>query len=510
MIEHFLDQLNNDRLTISKQWAYQVSQISSSYQKIDIADLEHSAYDAFGSFLEIIRNNDFKPVDRYIAWLTTTRTGQGISFTELQEAFSTLRYIMFDILADKMDQKEFQKLMARINRAIDWIVFRFSQYFKEVHELKLRDYANSLEDKVKQRTLELEESKKSYQVLFEEISDGCFVWQNGNIVIANKGFCEMHDCSPEAILGKSYYDLVAEDFVDMIKDRFSSVMKGSPASDCFIFFRKGKDRKRFPTETRSKLINYEGHSAVLVLCTDITERLNIEERLRQQDRFAIIGSLTTSIAHEIRNPLSAIKINTQILLDRLSLSGNDKRRLEISYEQLSHLEKTISQILDYSKPINLNYTIGDIHKIVGYALELLQKKLDENHIRVLKTFDLSLPNVMLDKERIMASFLNIMNNAVDAMAETQRKKQILVQTYRSSSNGKDYICLSIDDSGIGVEPHDRETIFEPFFTKGKADGIGLGLSIVKKILEAHRGKIQATGGIYGGASFRFMIPINAL
>ncbi|MGD8386205.1 MAG: ATP-binding protein [Desulfobacteraceae bacterium] len=508
MIHEVLDRLDRDRGSISKEWARQVSLISSAYSRLDIEDLERSADRAFLSVLPILRSNDFEHIDQYIQWLTRKRTEQGISFTELQQAFSKLRYILYDSIGTRVENPDFLEMVSRINQAVDWIVFRFSLYFKEHQEQKLRGYANSLEHKVRKRTAELEESKRNYQVLFDEISDGCFVWQNGHIILANKGFCEMHGHGAAEVLGTPYDLFVADDFIDMVERRFSNVLKGEPNSDCFVFFRKGKGGERLPTESKIKLIHYNGCSAVLVLCSDITQRLEIEEKLRQQDRFALIGSLTTSIAHEIRNPLSAIKVNTQILLDRLSLSGNDQKRLEISYQQLRYLEKTISQMLDYSKPIRLNYTVCDIHRTIDYALELIGEKLEDKRVEVYRDYEMSLPKVMIDSDKIVASVFNVLKNAIEAMDEQKKPPRIWIYTERYNSNGRDYIRLSIEDNGIGIAAEERETVFEPFFTKGKIDGIGLGLSIVRKIVEAHHGEIRAAEGTSGETVLLVLIPIN--
>ena len=511
-MEALLQRLEKSRITITNNWAYQVSQISPSYKKISLKELERSADKAFTTFLEIIRRNDFGPVDNYIEWLTKTRTSQGISFTELQQAFTVLRYIMFEIICQNRADSQFQELISHISQAIDWIVFRFSLYFRELHEQKLKDYAEELEDQVRKRSRELEESRRNYQELFEEISDGCFVWQNDRIILANKGFCEMHARTQEEVLGRPYLPLVADDFVDLVGRRFSEVLAGDPPSDCFIFFRKDQSGQRLlaPTEVKSKQIIFGGQPAVLVLCSDITQRLEMEEKLRQQDRFAILGSLTASIAHEIRNPLSAIKVNTQILLDRLSPSKNDRRRLEISYEQLSHLEKIISQMLDYSKPIRFNYTISDLHQTVDYALELIRAKFDKHQIKVSKRFNPTLPPVMVDRERVVAALINIFNNSVDALYDSQGPRRITLQSSRDRSAGRDYIRLTITDNGPGIAEEDCQAIFEPFFTKGKADGIGLGLAIVKKIIQGHRGKIWAEHRPGQGACFVLLMPINVL
>ena len=131
-------------------------------------------------------------------------------------------------------------------------------------------------------------------------------------------------------------------------------MAGKDAKDLYIYFRRHKNGNIFPTENKVKRIFYQGEYAVAGICRDITERVETERRIRESERLAHIGKLTTSLAHEIRNPLSSVKMNSQIILKKLRFDGNDKRRMEIIVHEISRLERILDEMLDFARPVKLN------------------------------------------------------------------------------------------------------------------------------------------------------------
>jgi PAS domain S-box-containing protein len=388
------------------------------------------------------------------------------------------------------------------------IIFYLSRYFQESHAQKLENYANALEEEVKKRTTQLEESRSNYQILFEEISDGCFVNQGGRIVFANKAFCEMHGYDREEIIGTECEKLIADDSRDSVMERFYQHLKGIVPFESFIYCRQEKDGQRFPTENRVKLIKYNGKPAVLGLCTDITERLEMEQKIKQKDRLALIGRLSTSIAHEIRNPLSAIQVNIQILMDRLKLEGNDLRRLEIAREQSIQLGNIVSQMMDFAKPIKLNYNMSRIEELVDQAIEVFEDRIKEKNISLFKDLDPTLPNIMVDKEKMIEAISNVLINAIEAFNGAKQDKTIEFIAKTTFYHGKEYLRLSVIDNGIGIHPDDKKNIFEPFFTKGKKGGVGLGLPIVKKIVDVHNGHIQIKSEGMKRTTFSLIMPVE--
>ena len=507
-MDDFLEYLRAHKSSLLDEWANKFGELSPAYEKIDHKRWNESSSAVFDAFCRILENNDFEPMRRLLEDMTVTHRFPGVSFKESQQAFSAVRYVLFPILIGKYQGDEFLNILFRINHAIDRIIFHFSDYFQKAHENKLKIYTNELEGEVKKRTLELEESRKNYQILFEEISDGCFVNQGGRIVFANKAFCEMHGYDREEMIGTQCEKLIADDSRNMVMERFYLHLKGIVPFETYIYCRQDKMGQRFPTENRVKLIKYNGKPAVLGLCTDITERMDMEQKIKQKDRMALIGRLSTSIAHEIRNPLSAIKVNIQLLLNKLDLEGNDLRRLQIAHEQSIQLESIVSQMMDFSRPIKLNYSMSTVHDLVEQATQLVEEKMERGHITLVSDMDSNLPKIMVDREKMIEAVSNVLSNAIEAFDGTHVPKTIECRGVEKSYHAKKHIQLSIIDNGVGIRAEDKLNVFEPFFTKGKKGGVGLGLSIVKKIVQAHNGRIRVKSEPGKTTSFTLMIPVD--
>lgn len=508
VIEEFLAYLKQNRALIIEEWAIRARKINPTYNYISQNKLIESISLAFDAFCNIISETDYSSIDSDIEILTNTCKSRGLSLIELQESFGILRYILFPIISERYDSDNLPEILTRINRDIDLIIFRISGCYQKSYDQELKDYAHKLEMEVQKRTRELEESRRNYQILFEEISDGCFVNKGGKIVFANKAFCEMHGYSLGELIGKECKKLIAEDSRGAVMEHFKKQIKGEIPYHQYTYCRQDKQGQKFPTENKVKLIEYNGEPAVLGLCSDITERIEMGEKIRQQDRLAIIGKLTTSIAHEIRNPLSAIKVNVELLLEKLKLEGNDLRRLQIASEQLTRLENIISQMLEFAKPLKLNYSLTDVNEIVDNAIKFLEHRIQKYNVALVKNLDPGVPNVMIDKERMFQAVDNVLTNAVEALDIKSKYNKIEFETREEMYHSKKYINLSITDNGVGISPGDKKNIFEPFYTNGKKDGVGLGLAIVKKIVDTHHGHIEVENEDGKGTSFNLFIPID--
>jgi PAS domain S-box-containing protein len=508
MIKEFVAYLKQEKSSLVQAWIEKFDETTSGPYKIHLDQLIGPTSAAFDAFCDTIENNDFNPMKAYLESMTEDGKFKGISFAETQQAFRNVTYILFPVLTKRYHGDNLLTILIRINHVIDKIISYLCRYFQESHAQKLKNYTNELKEEVKKRTTQLEESRSNYQILFEEISDGCFVNQGGRIVFANKAFCEMHGYDRQEIIGSQCEKLIADDSRDMVMERFYQHLKGIVPFETYIYCRQEKDGQRFPTENRVKLIKYNGKPAVLGLCTDITERLEMEQKIKQKDRLALIGRLSTSIAHEIRNPLSAIKVNIQILMDRLKLQGNDLRRLEIAREQSIQLESIVSQMMDFAKPIKLNYSMTCIDELVDQAIEVFEDRIKEKNISLSKNLDPTLPNIMADKEKMIEAISNVLINAVEAFDGAKKHKKIEFKAKTTIYHGKKYLRLSVIDNGVGIHPDDKKNIFEPFFTKGKKGGVGLGLPIVKKIVDVHKGHIQIKSEEMKNTDFSLIMPVE--
>ncbi|MCK5097551.1 MAG: GHKL domain-containing protein, partial [Desulfobacteraceae bacterium] len=222
------------------------------------------------------------------------------------------------------------------------------------------------------------------------------------------------------------------------------------------------------------------------------------------ERMAYIGQITASLSHEIRNPLSAIKMNLQILKGNQKIKGNDKRRIDISESEVIRLEKILNQLLDFAKPLQLEKKTCNICHIVNSYVELLEMKFKEKKLDVITVFEDELPPFKADGDKLGQAFINIFINAIEA-SDLFGKINVTFKKIIEQNIG--YAAVSIDDEGKGLDDLDKEEIFKPFFTK-KTKGVGLGLANVKRIVEAHNGFVKVTKKESRGASFLIMIPIG--
>ncbi len=226
--------------------------------------------------------------------------------------------------------------------------------------------------------------------------------------------------------------------------------------------------------------------------------------LQESERMAYIGQITASLSHEIRNPLSSVKMNLQILSTNKKITGNDKRRVDICVSEVIRLEQILNQLLDFAKPLLLNFKPCNICHIVNSYIELLEIKFKEKNLKVVTTLENELPLIMADGEKLGQSFINILINAIES---SDPFGKINVTFKKIIKQNHEYATILFEDEGPGFNQKDKEKIFKPFFTT-KTKGVGLGLANVKRIIEAHNGFVRAQKRKFKGALFLIMIPIG--
>jgi len=225
-------------------------------------------------------------------------------------------------------------------------------------------------------------------------------------------------------------------------------------------------------------------------------------RLIQAEKLASIGRIAASIAHEIRNPLTSVKLNIQKLMQNEQLDDEDKEHLSISQEGIGQIEKFIKELLNFTRVSDLNPERFSVVQIVEESLKMMRNSFQEKRIVLEKTFAADLPAVVVDGDKIRQVFLNILWNAVEAVEEGGK---IGLALSRVKENGVSRIKVRISDDGCGIPEKDWENIFEPFYTT-KPSGFGLGLSNARKIVEQHRGSIRVTKTKGKGTTFEVRIP----
>jgi len=227
--------------------------------------------------------------------------------------------------------------------------------------------------------------------------------------------------------------------------------------------------------------------------------------IRRADRLASLGTLTAGLAHEIRNPLVAIKTFTQLLPDRLDDEEFRDEFLKIASGEVDRISLLVNELLDFARPSDPKLELENINTLLDGMILLVSTETKKKQINVIKYYASDLPTVQIDREQIKQVFLNILLNAIGATSE---HGQIMVKT-RSfvKPGGEPYAQIEFTDTGCGIPGEHLEEIFNPFFTT-KSTGSGLGLSISNQIVQDHKGYIDVESQLEKGSSFFINLPIN--
>jgi two-component system sensor histidine kinase PilS (NtrC family) len=258
-----------------------------------------------------------------------------------------------------------------------------------------------------------------------------------------------------------------------------------------------------------------GHTLIF---QDITKIKEMEEQMKRFDKMAAIGLLAAGMAHEIRNPLASLSGSIQMLKSELTLDQHQQRLMEITLRESERLNALITDFLLFAQPPQTNKIPWEIGKIIEETIEMFTHSPSSHEgIHIIRPSLHENTQVMVDPGQMKQMFWNLLINASQAMSnggEISIHLEKGIEAFWEISlplltqrKGKEWVKISISDSGIGIAPEEREKIFEPFFTT-KESGTGLGLSIVHKIIENHNGVIKVESEVGKGSTFTIFLPAD--
>jgi signal transduction histidine kinase len=215
-----------------------------------------------------------------------------------------------------------------------------------------------------------------------------------------------------------------------------------------------------------------------------------QDKLIQAEKMAALGRVTADIAHEIRNPLTALGGFGRRLL-KSATSKNQKKYAEVIVSESDRLEQVLKDVLIYSRNVRTNFEKDSVNGIIAKSIDLYQNICEEQTIAVKAQYNTDLP-VLLQKDQVQQAANNLITNAIDAMSDGGT---LTISTELEKANHIEYVAVNVQDTGKGIPADKLPLVFEPFFTtKRIGQGTGLGLSICKKIVEEHGGFIKAKNG----------------
>jgi len=249
---------------------------------------------------------------------------------------------------------------------------------------------------------------------------------------------------------------------------------------------------------------YDQHAKIVgfaVTFENVTEIRHLQRSIQHSEKMAAMGSLAAGIAHEVRNPLGAIKTCAQFLEGKYD-PGDEKRQFsELIVREVKRLDLLISRLLNFARPAESDFQYTDINKLVDGAVDLAALKIAGSSITIQKEYADGLPSIFADAKRLSQAVFNLLLNAVDAVGGCGT-----VHATTAFDDKNQTIGITIADNGKGIPEENMDKIFNPFFTT-RAGGTGLGLAIVQQIIVEHNGTIAVKSGTGKGAMFTITLPL---
>ncbi len=353
---------------------------------------------------------------------------------------------------------------------------------------------------------------------------------NAMIMVNPEGRITLVNTQAEAVFGYAREELIGHPIEMLVPERFrshhmgyrhgySSDARARPMGAGRELFGLRKDGSEVPIEIGLNPIHTSEGLFGLASIIDITERKQAElEAARQRNELAhlsrvtTLGELSGSLAHELSLPLSAILCNAQAAQRLLAHGDADLAEVQEILGEIVSEDKRAGEIIRrlrlwLKKGEVQQHSLG-INEVVQDVLKLMGSDLVNQNVTADVELTQDLPHVMGDPVQLQQVLLNLLVNGCDAMTDCDiPERRLLVRTGIENGNGSNRVCVSVTDRGSRIPEEKMEQIFEPFFTT-KAEGMGLGLSVCRTIIAAHRGKLWATNNADCGATFHFSLPIG--
>ncbi|OIK15411.1 hypothetical protein BIV60_09675 [Bacillus sp. MUM 116] len=357
---------------------------------------------------------------------------------------------------------------------------------------------------IKRKKQRLKDSEELYRILTENSMD--MIAQTdivGNFIYVSPVCEQILGHTPSELVGKSSLEYIHRDDFDRYLFNYQNAVHIQPKSMDTYRVRK-KDGSFIYMEILSNPYrNSNKEVRVISVLRDISERINAdldrkrtEELLINSEKLSVAGQLAAGIAHEVRNPLTAIKGFLQLL----NVNHEQKDYLDIIHSEINRIEMILTELLVIAKPQAMKTVKTNIRELIEGVKTLINTQAIMTNVQIETVYSPTLPEIICDENQLKQVFINFLKNSLEAMPSGGK---ISIQSECMNQNEIIIRCI---DTGSGIPPEHLKRIGEPFFTT-KEKGTGLGLLISKKIIENHHGKIQIDSG-EKGTSIAVILPIK--
>ncbi|MBH0192723.1 MAG: PAS domain S-box protein [Nitrospira sp.] len=325
--------------------------------------------------------------------------------------------------------------------------------------------------------------------------------RHGKILRFNRACEQTTGYSSEEAVGKTVWEfLLPPEEIESVKAVFGHLTGGEVRVEHENVWVTKDGRRRRIAWANTVIIDAHGRTDYVVATgIDVTELKQIQEQLRKTERIAELGTLASGMAHEIGTPMNVILGRAEYLMDRVK-DEPIKKGLKTIIAQVERITKVMNQLLAFARRKPPERGPLQLKDIVENGLELFQERLEKSRVIVETALDDACAKVLADGDQMSQVFINLVMNAIHAMPDGGTLRVALAQD-------KDVVKLTVTDSGHGIPPEALPKIFEPFFTtKEFGQGTGLGLTVVKGIIEEHQGTVMVDSEEGKGTKFTILLP----
>ena len=327
----------------------------------------------------------------------------------------------------------------------------------------------------------------------------------GLVSYANKRWMEA-GYEQRELLGRPLLELVAAPFVGPLSESLQYTLMGQQVDNLEVqLFRGGGPAGRFSANL-SPMRDEQGNvTSIVAVLTDITDSAVLRDKLVHAEKMAAVGQLVSGVAHEVNNPLTAILGFADLLMENPDLPDGARKDLRVILQEAQRTKQIVQNLLSFARQMPPQRSSVQLNSILRRTIQLRSYDFHSHGVEINEHLDEHLPEVMGDAHQLQQVFLNILNNAYDAVHEVGRAARIDIMSTKSGEN----VEVSFRDNGNGISHPDR--IFDPFFTtKEVGKGTGLGLSICYGIVKEHGGEILCHNNPGGhGATFIVRLPAQS-
>jgi len=430
----------------------------------------------------------------------TSTTFQAI--THIDDLYMDLHYIS-QLLEGKIDKYKMEKRYIHKLGYTVWTLLSVSlvtgangaplYFVTQIIDITERKIAESVREILMEQ---LRENEESLRLLIEESPEAVIIAKSGSIIYVNEAGLQLLGAARlQQVIGKPVFDFMHEDFHEIERERMERVKLGQTVdliNEIFVRL----DGEPIEVEVKAMPIIYGDEPAQYIVAKDVTELKKSREMLKLSEKLSIAGKLAAGIAHEIRNPLTALKGFLQLLR---AGSTEKQEYFDIMASELNRIEFILNELLMLAKPKDMTLKPEYLHQLLNHTITLLETQAIMNNVQIVTDFTQEELVFLCDENNMKQVFINIMKNAIEAMPNGG---MLTIETMREENKA----VIRFTDTGCGIDEAKLAKLGQPFYTT-KEQGTGLGLMVTYSIIENHRGSLSVASKLNEGSTFSIELPL---